>query len=264
MVASRPTVMAPPRTSAAPRAFLAQWRARPHRRLVGVSVVCVESHEGRRIRAREAHQRLHAAFRDLDTDGALLTRTWAPAIDPEPVVTSVLNPPREGRASGRTLGTRGGPKSPNGAVYFHALFTRFRVYEPSFRESKAFKIVLFEKTLSFLGFNFPPVWDHRLTSAPPLTPYRHRVRRPHQAVRRARALRPPTRRGLRRRAHGAVPVRRTGRDDLSRLSPIRERQGAKHTTSVVSRRGHRQTHWRRVQIRLVIRQSPNTKAHIEG
>lgn len=27
---------------------------------------------------------------------------------------------------------------------------------------------------------------------------------------------------------------------------------------------HRQTHWRRVQIRLVIRQSPNTKAHIEG
>ena len=168
MVASRPTVMAPPRTSAAPRAFLAQWRARPHRRLVGVSVVCVESHEGRRIRAREAHQRLHAAFRDLDTDGALVTRTWAPAIDPEPVVTSVLNPPREGRASGRTLGTRGGPKSPNGAVYFHALFTRFRVYEPSFRESKAFKIVLFEKTLSFLGFNFPPVWDHRLTSAPPL------------------------------------------------------------------------------------------------
>ena len=139
MVASRPTVMAPPRTSAAPRAFLAQWRARPHRRLVGVSVVCVESHEGRRIRAREAHQRLHAAFRDLDTDGALVTRTWAPAIDPEPVVTSVLNPPREGRASGRTLGTRGGPKSPNGAVYFHALFTRFRVYEPSFRESKGFQ-----------------------------------------------------------------------------------------------------------------------------
>lgn len=85
MVASRPTVMAPPRTSAAPRAFLAQWRARPHRRLVGpVSVVCLESHEGRMIRAREAHQRLAAAFRDLDTDGASVTRPLAPLPDPKP------------------------------------------------------------------------------------------------------------------------------------------------------------------------------------
>lgn len=92
MVASRPTVMAPPRTSAAPRAFLAQWRARPHRRLVGVSVVCLESHEGRMIRAREAHQRLAAAFRDLDTDGASVTRPLAPLPDPKPCFQPVPAP----------------------------------------------------------------------------------------------------------------------------------------------------------------------------
>ena len=156
MVASRPTVMAPPRTSAAPRAFLAQWRARPHRRLVGVSVVCVESHEGRRIRAREAHQRLHAAFRDLDTDGALVTRTWAPAIDPEPVVTSVLNPPREERASGRTLGTRGGPKSQTEPFIFTRFLRVFGFTNPRFASPRLSKLFFLRKPSLFWDSTFRP------------------------------------------------------------------------------------------------------------
>ena len=44
------------------------------------------------IRAREAHQRLAAAFRDLDTDGASVTGHLAPLPDPKPCLKPVPAP----------------------------------------------------------------------------------------------------------------------------------------------------------------------------
>ena len=85
---SRPTVAAPPHQRGA-EGVPGPAAARPHRGLVGVSVVCLESHGGRMIRAREAHQRL-AAFRDLDTDGASVARPRRPY----PIPNLILNRPR--------------------------------------------------------------------------------------------------------------------------------------------------------------------------